>query len=392
MWPGKGSGVLSGHGTLIAGQVRAGSSTKKLLCTIKPKTIIVIQHRDLDDMAAISILEAKVKAVINTQPSITGEYPVSGAMMLLRAGIPIYETPPEAFELFQDGSNLEISVNKHRVKLTLDNRYCILGARSLTIAEVLHRKGIAEENVGSLLESFIDNSLYYARKEKQFVIDRLPIPPLQTSIQGKHALVVVRGSGYKKDLQAIRDYIRDYMPVLIGVDGGADALLEVGYTPHLIVGDMDSVSDQALRSGAELVVHAYPDGNAPGMKRIKALGLSASIMPAPGTSEDIAMLIAYEKKAALIVTLGTHTHMIDFLQKGRKGMGSTLLVRMKIGGKLMDAKGVSKLYPKRVRIHNALLVPVSACFPFVMVAWIHPRIQHMLEMIWLYIKFAVIRA
>ena len=132
--------------------------------------------------------------------------------------------------------------------------------------------------------------------------------------------------------------------MLIGVDGGADALLDALASPDLIFGDMDSITDRALRSGAELIVHAFPDGTAPGMARIRELDLEASVIRAPGTSEDIAMLLAYEQQAELIITLGTHTHMIDFLEKGRKGTASTMLVRMKIGGKLIDAKGVSKLY------------------------------------------------
>ena len=159
---------------------------------------------------------------------------------------------------------------------------------------------------------------------------------------------MVRGYHYKEDLQTLRHYIREYRPVLIGVDGGADALIEAGYKPDLIVGDMDSVSDATLRCGAEIVVHAYRDGSAPGLERVRKLGVEPVVFPATGTSEDVAMLLADDKGAALIVAVGTHATLVEFLDKGRSGMASTFLTRLRVGGKLVDAKGVSRLYRSRI--------------------------------------------
>ncbi len=158
----------------------------------------------------------------------------------------------------------------------------------------------------------------------------------------------MRGYHYKEDLQTLRHYIREYRPVLIGVDGGADALIEAGHQPDLIVGDMDSVSDDALRCGAEIVVHAYRDGRAPGLERVRALGVEPVVFPATGTSEDVAMLLADDKGASLIVAVGTHVTLVEFLDKGRSGMASTFLTRLRVGGKLVDAKGVSRLYRARI--------------------------------------------
>lgn len=376
----------SGKAYRIEAVARVGLSTKTLLRSVKPRQILVIRHRDLDDMAAAGILDAKVKAVINAAPSISGAYPVMGAWTLMKAGIPIYEIQADRIDDFQDGATILIEEEHDGVFVRTGDQH--IPAIRLTEPAWQESYAQAEANIGRQLNDFIDNTLQYAGKEKQFVINPLPIPSLKTRMAGQHVLVVVRGSGYKSDLQAIQDYIKDYKPVLIGVDGGADALMETGYTPHLIVGDMDSISDQALRSGAEIVVHAYPDGRAPGMERIAELGLQAKQLPAPGTSEDIAMLIAYERQAELIVTLGTHTHMIDFLQKGRKGMSSTMLVRMKIGSKLVDAKGVSKLYPRRARLRNVMIVPAAACFPLAMLALIHPGIRQMISTLWLYLKLS----
>jgi uncharacterized membrane-anchored protein len=157
-------------------------------------------------------------------------------------------------------------------------------------------------------------------------------------------VVVTRGEGHRDDLETIRTYINEMHPVLIGVDGGADTILELGWTPDIVVGDMDSASDDALRSAGEILVHAYTDGRAPGKKRVEALGLPHNCVPARGTSEDVALNLAYDKGADLIVAVGTHTCLVDFLEKGRGGMASTFLSRLKVGDRVVDAHGVSKLY------------------------------------------------
>ena len=368
---------------VIQGKCRANSSTKQLLKTIEAKEIAVIKHEDLDEMGALGLIEAKVKAVINAAPTMTGKYPAHGAIALLRAGIPIFEISAHHFPLF--ACPTVVSIRGNRIVADHFSVPC----RRFTYSDWQKLNEKAQENLGPMLSDFIDNTLNYARSEKQFVIRPLELPPLKTDMKDKHVVVVVRGRGYKNDLRAIKNYIEDYKPVLIGVDGGADALLEYGFTPDLIVGDMDSVSDDALTVVKERIVHAYPDGRAPGMRRIKELGLQAKVVAAPGTSEDLAMLIAYEKEAELIVTLGTHTHMIDFLEKGRKGMSSTMLVRMKIGGKLVDAKGVSKLYQRPPKLRNLWVIPVAGLFPLAMLGLIHPGFRSLLGLFKIYVKMMI---
>jgi uncharacterized membrane-anchored protein len=169
----------------------------------------------------------------------------------------------------------------------------------------------------------------------------------------------VRGYHYREDLQILRPYISDYRPVLIGVDGGADAILDSGFKPDLIVGDMDSVSDRALACGAEIVVHAYRDGRAPGLERVRELGVEPVVFPATGTSEDIAMLLADDKGAEVIVAVGTHATLVEFLDKGRAGMASTFLTRLRVGSKLVDAKGVSRLYRSSVSNVQVMLLSLA---------------------------------
>ncbi len=219
----------------------------------------------------------------------------------------------------------------------------------------------AKSGLSTQLEAFAANTMEYMKRERALLLDGVGVPEVRTKFENRHVLVVVRGYDYKQDLAALRHYIREYKPVLVGVDGGADALREAGYKPHMIVGDMDSVSDEVLRSKAEVVVHAYPDGRAPGLERVQDLGIDAVTFPAMGTSEDIAMLLADEKGASLIVAVGTHATLVEFLDKGRGGMASTFLTRLRLGGKLVDAKGVSRFYRSRIS-SAALLLLVLAAF------------------------------
>ncbi len=369
----------------IIGIAVVGRNTKQVLRKAKPQQILVLDHRDLDEMAAMSIIELKCMAVINSASSMSGDYPSKGPLLLLEAGIPILEIEPLHFSIFEDDMQIHIEEQITCSKHPLISVPYLRFSKEKWEA----KQQIADSNVGIRLSDFIDNTLKYAQKEKDFVILPLEVPSLRTMMNSKHVVVVVRGSGYKNDLQALKDYIEDYRPILIGVDGGADALMEYGYIPDLIVGDMDSVSDDALRLGKEIIVHAYPDGRAPGMTRVQALGLKAEQIPSYGTSEDVAMLLAYEQKAELIVTLGTHTHMIDFLEKGRKGMASTILVRMKIGSKLVDAKGVSKLYHRPMQWRSLWMVPAAAMFPLIMLGMIHPGIHHVADVLMTYLKVSL---
>jgi uncharacterized membrane-anchored protein len=259
--------------------------------------------------------------------------------------------------------------------------------RVLTVEQVQQKVREAERQLAAALEEFAENTLHYLRHEgRQLLSASVPLPPLKTPIAGRHALIVVRGHRYREDLMAIRSYIRDRRPVLIGVDGGADALLELGFRPDIIVGDMDSVSEEALRCGAELVVHAYPDGRAPGLERVQQLGLTAHVFPVGGTSEDAAMLLAYEAGAELLVAVGTHASLVEFLEKGRKGMASTFLVRLRVGHRLVDAKGVSALHGSGLRWwHIAALLLTGLIIGSLLVA-LSPSLQTYWRLFWLWLR------
>jgi len=341
---------------VIAGTARLDRRTKRLAGRLRPGDIAVIDHVDLDRVAADSLVAAGVAAVLNAQPSVSGRYPNLGPQVLIEAGIPLIDNLGEAvFQHLREGDTVRIQGDTVYVGDTAIAQGTRQDAESVAKAMADAREGLSVQ-----LEAFAANTMEYLKQERDLLLDGVGVPEIQTPIAGRHCLIVVRGYDYKADLDVLRPYIREFKPVLIGVDGGADALVEAGYTPDIIIGDMDSVTDDVLRCGAEVVVHAYPDGRAPGLARVHQLGVSAVTFPAAATSEDLAMLLADEKGASLIVAVGTHATLVEFLDKGRGGMASTFLTRLKVGGKLVDAKGVSRLYRQNISGSALLLLVLSA--------------------------------
>jgi uncharacterized membrane-anchored protein len=342
----------------VAGTARLDRRTKNLTKRLRPGDIAVIDHVDIDRVSADALVGCKIAAVVNAAPSISGRYPNLGPEILLGAGIPLLDdVGKEVFSRLKEGTVVRLD----GTQLLAEDGTVL--AEGVAQDEVSVGEAMAEAKAGLSvqLEAFAANTMEYMKRERALLLDGVGVPDVVTEIDGRHVLVVVRGYDYKEDLAALRPYIRDYRPVLIGVDGGADALREAGYQPDMIVGDMDSVSDDSLTCGAEVVVHAYADGRAPGLARVQDLGVEAITFPASATSEDIAMLLADEKGARLIVAVGTHATLVEFLDKGRGGMASTFLTRLRLGGKLVDAKGVSRLYRSRIST-AALVVLVLAAF------------------------------
>ncbi len=352
----------------IAGVARVDRRTKDLTKRLRPGQIAIIDHADIDRVSAEALVRVRAGAVINAATSVSGRYPNLGPEILLAAGIPLLDgVGPEIFDAVKEGDEVRISAgNVYRgEKLVAAG---VEQTAELIAAEMAEaRAGMAEQ-----LEAFAENTMEYVRRERDLLFDGIGLPKIHTDLENRHVLIVVRGYDYRTDLQALRPYIREYRPILLGVDGGADALLEAGYRPDLIVGDMDSVSERALRSAKEIVVHAYVDGHAPGLKRVEDLGLDAVVCPAAGTSEDVAMLLADESGATLIVAVGTHATLIEFLDKGRAGMASTFLTRLRVGSKLVDAKGVSRLYRSRIKARSLILLALAALVAIAAALYISP--------------------
>lgn len=364
---------MASEPALIAavGRARVDRRTKRLLERLQPGEVAVIDHEDLDRIAAENLVRARPAAVVNAAPSISGRYPNVGPLLLAAAGIPLVDgVGAELLERVGEGQLLRVDGNE----VWLDGDVVGKGTRH-SLASLEAEYEAAKGSLSEELERFAENTLEYMRRERHFVVEPPEFPDLGVAFRRRHALIVVRGADYRGDLAHLRSYMREMQPVLVAVDGGADALLELGFTPDLIIGDFDSVSTGALHCGARLAVHAYPGGAAPGAARLDQLGVDYEVLEAPGTSEDLAMLLAYEQGAELIVAVGTHASMVDFLDKGRAGMASTFLVRLKVGPILVDAKGVSRLYEGRIRKRDMTFFLVAALLAFItIIVFAFPRV------------------
>lgn len=363
------------HGVL-RGTTRRGRRTKDLVKALAPGEIAVIAHADLDRVAADGLVDAGVVAVINTEASITGRYPNGGPIRLLESGIALFDAESDVFDALTDGTVLMCLDDEVR-----DDAGRTFAVRRRTLADVREAMDAARSSIGSEIERFAMNTLEYISHEGHALFAPVVVPELGVDLEGRHALVVVRGHDYREDLKVLRAYIREYQPVLIGVDGGADALLEMGLCPDIIIGDFDSVSESAVHCGATLVHHVHLDGRAPGREQLLVWGVPYVEFVADGMSEDVAMLLAYESGATLVVAVGTHATMVEFLDKGRKGMSSTFLTRLRLGPVLVDAKGVGRLYAGRVRRRDIAFLVAAALVAMIAVSIVSEPIHVFLNAI-----------
>jgi uncharacterized membrane-anchored protein len=359
----------------LTGTARLGRRTKDLVKHLRADEIAIVDHADLDRVSAEELAETGVRAVVNVSSSSTGRFPNPGPLELVRAGVRLIDAPgARLFEEVSDGDLLRIDRGAVWRNGTLLVEGIELDAETLQMA--LDQQ---QSRVSHALEAFAENTLLHLREEAGALAAGLDMPQLRTRFRDRHALIVARGPGYKSDLRMVRPYIRDFRPVLVAVDGGADALREAGLAADMIVGDFDSVSDEAVRGGAELVVHAYPGGGVPGAARLRRLGLAFETVSAPGISEDLALQIAHQKGATLLVAVGTHFNLVEFLERNRAGMASTFVTRLKVGESLVDAKGVSRLVSRRVGIWPVAVFAAAGLAAIAVSVLASPALRNVIE-------------
>ena len=383
----------NGHGAarIVEGPVRPGRKTKLLVKHLVRGDIALIDHQDIDRVSAEELIAAGAAAVLNCARSSSGTYPNLGPQLLVEAGILLLDLPDGSlFERLSDGDPIVVSVagaaGPSATAEVLRRGELLARGEVLDLRRISAETELRRREIGEALERFASNTIEHMREERELLAGRIQLPRFTTDFRDRSTLVVVRGVGHQRDLRALRPFIRDMRPLLVAVDGGADALLEAGLSPHMIVGDMDSAGEAALRCGAELVVHSYPDGQAPGRHRLEELGLPYKLVPAPGTSQDVAMLIAAEKGARLIVSVGSQFNLVEFLDRNRKGMSSTFLTRLRIGEILVDAKGVSRLYHPRPGLTPLLVVIAAGLIAMIAVVWMTPALRDVAELLWLKLK------
>jgi uncharacterized membrane-anchored protein len=363
----------------VAGIARLGKRTKHLVKRLRPGDVAIIDHRDLDRVSGEDLVACGVAAVVNCSPSSSGSYPNMGPLLVAQAGIALVDVAGDAlFERLQDGDPVVLRDGEVWCRDKL-----VAVGELLEVERVQAETDKRRAEIGQALEAFAHNTVEYMLEERDLLAGGIALPRFDTDFRDRPVLIVVRGVDHKRDIKALRPYIRDLKPVLVGVDGGGDALLREGFRPDMIVGDMDSAAESTLRCGAELVVHAYPDGRAPGREYLEQLGLAHKVVPAPGTSQDIAMLIAAEKGAELLVSVGSHFNLVEFLDKNRQGMASTFLTRLRVGEILVDAKGVSRLYRPRPGVAPIVLLALTGLLVLIAVVLLTPGLHDVADLLWL---------
>jgi uncharacterized membrane-anchored protein len=367
----------------VVGTARLGARTKHLVKRLHPGEIAVIDHVNVDRIAAEELIACGVAGVLNASPSSDGKYPNAGPLMLARAGVRLVDAPDAAvFDLLRDGQQLTLDGDG----AVIVGEEEVFRGRLLDISGLEHQLAAQRARIDEVLAEFAENTVEHVRQETDILTGAIDFPPSRISFRDRHVLIVVRGERHRRDLKALRSYIRNVRPLIVAVDGGADGVLEAGLKPDMILGDMDSASDAALNCGAELVVHAYPDGRAPGQERLLELGLDHKVVPAAGTSEDVAMLMAHEKGADLIVSVGAHFNLIEFLDRKRGGMSSTFLTRLRIGEKLVDAKGVSRLYRPSSTLMPVIFFVVAFLVLLTILIITSPALNDVFELFWLKVR------
>jgi uncharacterized membrane-anchored protein len=377
-----GSARRNGQASGFSGTVRLGRRTKLLVKRLGPEDIAVIDHAGIDRVAGEDLVATGCRCVINVATSVSPRYANQGPAILVEGGVHLVDMPAAPlFDVLKDGQDVIVEAGR----LLRDGVVVWEGeVQDSETVERAYEEG--RQRIGEALAAFAENTMRHIQEERELLSGQIDLPDFDTDFRDRPTLVVVRGVDHKRDLRILRPYVRDTHPALVAVDGGADAILEEGLKPDMIVGDMDSATDEALRSGAELVVHAYPDGRAPGRERLDGLELPYKVVPAPATSEDVALLIAAEKGAELIVSVGSHFNLVEFLDKNRSGMSSTFLTRLRVGEILVDAKGVSRLYRPSAGGGPIAALVLAAFATFVVVLATSPRLGKLLDLLWLKIE------
>ncbi len=340
----------------VTGMARVDRRTGDLLRRIGPGDIVVLNQLDLDRRTADALVSAEVVGVVNASVSISGRYPNLGPELLVSAGIPLIDGVGEdALRTIKEGAKLRL----HDGAVYLGGKEVAKGTRQ-TAESVADQLIEAKAGMSALLEAFSANTIEFLRRERTLILDGIGVPEVFVPMKGREVLIVAPGTDHAADLKLLKRYIREHRPVLVGVETGADTLVDAGYRPQVIVGDPDGIRTETLKSGAEVVVPADTDGHAPGLERIQDLGIGAVTFPSSGNPEDLALLIAEAHGASLVVTVGTQATLAEFLDRGRSGSNpSTFLTRLKLGSRLVDGKAVATLHRARVSALSVLLLVLA---------------------------------
>ncbi|MDN5893072.1 MAG: putative cytokinetic ring protein SteA [Nocardioides sp.] len=344
----------------ITGTVRVERRARNLVPRLQPGDIAVLDHLDLDRTTAQQFVDAEVVAVVNASRFVSGRYPALGATILIDAGILLVDgIGPEALSALKDGRNARL----HQDGL-FDGEDELARGDVLDDDRLTAELGEARSGMISQLESFTHNSTEFLRQEQELFLHDKGAPRLGTRLRDRPVVVVVPGPDHAEELKGIKAYLREQKPVLIAVDRGADALLAAGHAPDVIVltsplstgRESVDVSAKALRAAKDVVLVVDRGSGTTPTDSLERMGVRSLRFETGATTEDAALVLGFLGHASLIVGVGVHTSLDDFLDRQRGGLSSTFLTRLKVGAQLVDARAIPALYSGRVRLWQVLLV------------------------------------
>lgn len=331
----------------ITGTLRDCTPAGKGRRRLSEGDIAVINAPDLSRREAQFLIDARPQAVVNLAQFSTGAVPNYGPLMLLDAEIVLVEAEEGTLlSGFRDGAK------KGQLEFAADNSAVLSNASKEIGTGVMVTRAAAEERFADAqrvlvasMEAYFGNSVEFLQSEAPLLIDGVGVPEIGEDISGRKAVVVAPGADHREQVEGLRNFIREYDPVLIAVGKAADTLMDLKYQPHFIVGDPLEVSTETLRSGARVILPADPDGHAVGLERIQDLGIGAMTFPAAlGNHTDMALLLAGYHEAELIVVAGENFSLDEIFAHPDQAHPGSLLTRTKIAPRLIDAQAVISMY------------------------------------------------
>src|SRR4051812_31972317 len=213
----------------IEGPVRLGRKTKDLVKHLQPGEIAVIDHLNLDRIAAEELAASGARAVVNASQSSDGSYPNAGPLTLVRAGVPLIDlTGVGIFERLSDGD--VVTIDRGDVRIDGES----LGeGRLLEADELAGELDAQRRRIDRALHDFTENTMAHIREEAELLSGTIDLPDTATSFRDRQVLIVVRGPDHVHDLRALRAYIGDVRPIIVAVDGGVHAVLNEGLKPDI---------------------------------------------------------------------------------------------------------------------------------------------------------------
>ncbi|WP_100404743.1 putative cytokinetic ring protein SteA [Bacillus solitudinis] len=329
--------------SVLTGNVYEHKRTKELLHYIPKQAVALIWHEDIDGMAVEGLLKQRVKAVVNGKSSMSGTYQHENVTKLLNAGVPVYDitTIHRKWEYLH---NNEVMIIGNELYVKIEGQFSLFASIQLYNDAMVHSLlREAKQAYPKQLTSFVDNTIEYVKKECAYFTEEPELPESMKMLTGQEVLIVARSPHYEKDIEAVRSRLRRKNIRIIAIDGAADGLLKNNLVPDFIIGDMDSISTQSLTCGAMILCHQHINGHCPGKERLDRLGIEAGTITFVGTSEDVAIHAAFWSGSSHLYLIGCRIGIHEFLEKGRSGMGASLLNRIQAGERLTDLKGIHRL-------------------------------------------------